>query len=143
MNLGKLTINPSQFYLKDNQINIGINLRIPVHTKIKDIINKFEEKFPNKVTTLSTLESLYIDKNDILVKTLCDIFNESCKTTLEPIAIGGATYARAFQNCISFGMNFPGDKDMCHQVDEFVDINKLLFSCNIYAKAIYSLLFNI
>lgn len=143
MNLGKLTINPSQFYLKDNQINIGINLRIPVHTKIEDIINKFEEKFPNKVTTLSTLESLYIDKNDILVKTLCDIFNESCKTTLEPIAIGGATYARAFQNCISFGMNFPGDKDMCHQVDEFVDINKLLFSCNIYAKAIYSLLFNI
>lgn len=143
MNLGKLTINPSQFYLKDNQINIGINLRIPVHTKIEDIINKFEENFPNKVTTLSTLESLYIDKNDILVKTLCDIFNESCKTTLEPIAIGGATYARAFQNCISFGMNFPGDKDMCHQVDEFVDINKLLFSCNIYAKAIYSLLFNI
>lgn len=143
MNLGKLTINPSQFYLKYNQINIGINLRIPVHTKIEDIINKFEEKFPNKVTTLSTLESLYIDKNDILVKTLCDIFNESCKTTLEPIAIGGATYARAFQNCISFGMNFPGDKDMCHQVDEFVDINKLLFSCNIYAKAIYSLLFNI
>ena len=143
MNLGKLTINPSQFYLKDNQINIGINLRIPVHTKIEDIINKFEENFPNKVTTLSTLESLYIDKNDILVKTLCDIFNESCKTTLEPIAIGGATYARAFQNCISFGMNFPGDKDMCHQVDEFIDINKLLFSCNIYAKAIYSLLFNI
>lgn len=143
MNLGKLTINPSQFYLKDNQINIGINLRIPVHTKIEDIINKFEENFPNKVTTLSTLESLYIDKNHKLVKTLCDIFNESCKTTLEPIAIGGATYARAFQNCISFGMNFPGDKDMCHQVDEFIDINKLLFSCNIYAKAIYSLLFNI
>ena len=69
MNLGKLTINPSQFYLKDNQINIGINLRIPVHTKIEDIINKFEENFPNKVTTLSTLESLYIDKNDKLVKT--------------------------------------------------------------------------
>lgn len=143
MNLGKLTLNTSQFYLKDNQINIGINLRIPVHTKIEDIINKFEENFPNKVTTLSTLEPLYIDKNDKLVKTLCDIFNESCKTTLEPISIGGATYARAFHNCVSFGMNFPGDKDMCHQVDEFVDINKLLFSCNIYAKAIYSLLFNI
>ncbi len=33
----------------------------------------------------------------------------------------------------------PGDKDMCHQVDEFVDINKLILSSKIYAEAIYEL----
>ena len=56
-----------------------------------------------------------------------------------PITIGGGTYARAFKNMVSFGMNFPGDKDMCHQVDEFVDIDKLILSTKIYATAIYEL----
>ena len=51
----------------------------------------------------------------------------------------GATYARAFNNCVSFGPNFPGDIDMCHQTDEFIDIDKLILSCKIYAKAIMEL----
>lgn len=139
MNLGKLTLNTSQFYLKNNEINIGINLRVPVHTKPNEIISVLKEKFVDEVTILRIQDSLFIDKNDKLIQTLCKIFNESCNTNLEPIAIGGATYARAFPNCVCFGMNFPGDKDMCHQVDEFVDINKLLFATNIYSKAIYEL----
>lgn len=49
------------------------------------------------------------------------------------------TYARAFNNCISFGANFPGDIDMCHQSNEFVDIDKLMLTCKIYAQAIYEL----
>lgn len=57
----------------------------------------------------------------------------------EPIAIGGATYARAFKNCISFGANFPGQKDMCHQTDEFISIDSLILSSKIYAEAIYEL----
>ena len=57
----------------------------------------------------------------------------------QPQAIGGGTYARAFENCISFGMTMPGAKDMCHQVDEYVEIDKLLLSTNIYAKALYEL----
>ena len=68
------------------------------------------------------------------------VFNETCNTNFEPVAIGGATYARAFPNFVCFGMNFPKDKDMCHQVDEFIEINKLLLATNIYAKAIYKLL---
>ena len=52
-----------------------------------------------------------------------DLRNEETNSNLEPIAIGGGTYARAFDNCISFGANFPGNKDMCHQTDEFLDID--------------------
>lgn len=138
---GHLTLNTSKLYIEDNKINICINLRIPINTSIDDIINIFSEKFNNfNINVISRNEPLHIDKNDKLVKTLCDIFNETCQTKYEPIAIGGATYARAFDNCISFGMNFPGDKDMCHQVDEFIEIDKLILATNIYAKAIYKLL---
>lgn len=137
---GALTLNTSQLFIKDHKIYIGINLRVPIHTKPEDIIHTFEKAFSNQVTVLRIQPALYIEKENKLVQKLCSIFNETCHTNFEPVAIGGATYARAFPNCISFGMNFPHDKDMCHQVDEFVDINKLLLSTNIYAKAIYELL---
>lgn len=32
-----------------------------------------------------------------------------------------------------------GNKDMCHQVDEFISIDNLVLSSKIYAKAIYEL----
>ena len=126
--------------MKDNKIFIGINLRIPVHTKPEQIVETFKKKFKCNVDVSKILPALYINKEDSFVQMLCSIFNETCQSNFEPIAIGGATYARAFPHCISFGMNFPGDKDMCHQADEFVDINKLLLSSNIYAKAIYKLI---
>ncbi len=138
---GKLTLNTSRLYIEDNKLYIGMNLRIPIHTTIESVVDVYNKYFTNfNVTVLSKLDPLFIDKNNKLVKDLCDIFNEECDTNFEPIAIGGATYARAFDNFISFGMNFPGDKDMCHQVDEFISIDKLMIATNIYAKAIYKLL---
>ena len=71
------------------------------------------------------------------VKTLVEIFNRKAGYNLEPIAIGGGTYARAFKNVISYGANFPGDKDMCHQVDEFIYIDKFITSAKIYAEALF------
>ncbi|MCI8362010.1 MAG: M20 family metallopeptidase [Clostridia bacterium] len=138
---GALTLNTSQIYIKDNKINIGINLRVPIHTSMDDIINIFYKYFGNfSIGVIRTQKPLYVDKNDNLVTTLCSVFNKVCNTNFEPIAIGGATYARAFDNCVSFGMNFPGDEDMCHKVDEFIEIDKLLLATNIYANAIYKLL---
>ena len=138
---GDLTLNTSQFFIENNKLNISINLRIPVHTPVQHIINTFNTNFSNfEVKVLAIQDGLHIDKNDKLVTTLCNVFNESCNTNYEPKAIGGATFARAFHNFICFGMNFPGDKDMCHQVDEYIEIDKLLLATNIYAKAIYKLL---
>lgn len=137
---GVLTLNTSQLYIKDNKIYIGINLRVPVHTKTDKIIDVFEENFKSNVSVLKIQPALYIEKENSLVQKLCGIFNETCNSSFEPITIGGATYARAFPNCISFGMNFPKDEDMCHKADEFIEINKLLLATNIYAKAIYELL---
>lgn len=139
---GHLTLNTSQLFIKDNKIYIGINLRVPVHTKPEIVIDRFKEKFKCEVTTLKIQPSLYIEKENDLIQKLTSIFNETCNSNFEPIAIGGATYARAFPNFVCYGMNFPNDKDMCHQADEFIEINKLLLSTNIYAKAIYELLTN-
>jgi len=138
---GHLTLNTSKLYIENNKLHIGINLRIPIKTSIDKIVDEFKKVFANfNVDVFARQEPLHTDKNSKLVTTLCDVFNETCNTNFKPKAIGGATYARAFDNFVCFGMNFPGDKDMCHQTDEFIDINKLFLATNIYAKAILKLL---
>ena len=84
-------------------------------------------------------EPLYVPQDNYLVKTLVEIFNKKTKNNSKPIAIGGGTYARAFDNFNSYGVTMPGEKDMCHQVDEFIKIDDLLLSSKIYATAIYEL----
>ena len=127
----------------NNQLIISINLRIPVTISLDDIFSKYTDlkfSFPNlNVEKLGIQEPLFVEKDNYLVKTLVDIFNKKNNSTSLPIAIGGGTYARAFPNCISYGATMPGDKDMCHQVDEFIEIDKLILSSKIYADAIYEL----
>ncbi len=140
---GKLTLNVGDFCLKNNILQIGLNLRIPVTVNMitvgGSLMRHTSPYWDVDFDTISYRPALYLSKENKLVKTLCDIYNKETDSNLTPIAIGGATYARAFDNCISFGPNFPGDKDMCHQTDEFIDIDKLLLSCKLYAKAILTL----
>ena len=139
---GKLTLNVGNFKFYENHLQIGINLRIPINTTIDAVANLIDlecKKYSLDTYVAGKQNPLYVPKDNHLVKTLCDIFNKMTGSNAEPIAIGGGTYARAFENCVSFGSNFPGDTDMCHQANEFIDIDKLILSCKIYAKAIYEL----
>lgn len=140
---GILTSNVGFIGYENNLLEIGFNLRIPVTTSLEKIKAKFQtltQIFPN-VHINFTLEKapLYVPKDSYLVQTLTNIFNQKTHQNLEPIAIGGGTFARAFPNMVAFGSNMPNQKDMCHQVDEFIDIDTLILSSKIYAEAIFEL----
>ena len=140
---GTLTLNVGNFFYNNNRITIGINMRIPINTTIDTIENAYLDKLSSYINIRyekkDSKKDIYVNKNSYLVRTLCNIFNEMNNSNFEPIAIGGATYARAFDNCISFGANIPGQKDICHQSDEFITIDNLVFASKTYAKAIYEL----
>ena len=140
---GILTSNVARLEYKNEILTIKINLRVPVKTSLDSIFFKYRQlikMYENiKVTELNRQEPLYMEKDSFLVETLVNIFNKKTESFNEPIAIGGGTYARAFKNCISYGITMPGEKDMCHQVDEYIDIDTLILSTQIYAEAIYEL----
>lgn len=140
---GDLTSNIANLEYIDNNLIIKLNLRVPVNTQLDYIKEKYlylNDKFENlKIKFLSIQNPLYIEKDSYLVKTLVDIFNKKTKLNSTPIAIGGGTYARAFKNFISYGPTMPGKNDMCHQVNEFIEIDDLILSAKIYAEAIYEL----
>lgn len=141
---GQLSSNIAKISYEKGKVKISLNLRVPVKTSY-DTIKEYYEKISNeefefKINYIQKQDALYVNKESYIVKTLTKIFNEEVKKEYEPLAIGGGTYARAFENCISYGMTMPGEIDMCHQVDEYIEIDKLLLATNIYAKAIYELL---
>lgn len=137
---GNLTLNVGNVFLENNILKLELNLRIPVFTKSSDIESCFDVYLKNysNVTYKHKRfqEPLYLNKSSTLITTLCSCYNEITNSKLPPIAIGGATFARAFKNFASFGPTFPGDRDMCHQTDEFIEIDKLMLCCKLYAEAI-------
>lgn len=140
---GILTSNVAVLAYENDKLVIKINLRVPVTTTLDSITEKYnllKNTFENlEVKRLGIQNPLHVSKDSYLVKTLVEIYNRKTNSSKEPIAIGGGTYARAFENFISYGMTMPDDLDMCHQVDEFVEIDKLILSSKIYADAIYEL----
>lgn len=140
---GILTSNIAVLDYENENLIIKINLRVPCTYKLNDVFDKYnlikQQYSEFEVSIVGKQEPLYVEKDNYLVKTLVDIFNKKTGQNAKPIAIGGGTYARAFENFISYGATMPGDKDMCHQVDEFIEIDKLILSAKIYAEAIYEL----
>ena len=138
---GELTLNTAQFILKENILSLGFNLRIPVTIDYSIIKDKFQNHCTENLTieVVRVQDPLLIKKTNPLVQKLCAIFNDYNHSQLPPEAIGGGTYARAFDNCISFGPQMPGAKDMCHQSNEYISIDNLLFCTKVYAQAILDL----
>ncbi len=140
---GILTSNVAIMEYSNGSLIFKINLRVPVTVNMHDITAKYEKfskEYPDiRVKELRTQDPLYVKKDSKLVKTLVKIFNDKTELKEKPIAIGGGTYARAFDNCVAYGATMPGDMDMCHQVDEYVEIDKLILASKIYAEAIYEL----
>lgn len=138
--LGDLTLNLAQLKLEDGKIKSGMNLRIPGDQNLEEVKTKIEKELDGiEVKFAGEKPALYIPKDNELVKKLCRIYNEYTGENREPLAIGGATLARAFKNCVSFGAIKPGEPDMCHQVDEYIKHKDLIDACCMYASAIYEL----
>ena len=57
----------------------------------------------------------------------------------KPITIGGGTYAKHCENTVAFGALFPGRESVMHQPNEFMPVEDIVKSAQIYAKAIYLL----
>lgn len=103
---GILTSNVGFLGYDNSNLEIGLNLRIPVNTPLDEIKVKYK-KLSEAIGDLEikfTAEQapLYVPKESYLVQTLTNIFNQKTSQIAEPIAIGGGTYARAFPNCVAF-----------------------------------------
>ena len=131
-NVGKIEFTPTEEIL-------SIDMRIPVTYKAEDIEKTLCEKakeYGLKYERYDYLKSIYVPLDSELVKTLMEAYQEVTQDkTSTPIASGGATYARAINNCVAFGAVIPGSPKTEHQPNEYIILDDIKKAMEIYMNA--------
>lgn len=139
---GRLTFNIGLISADSNYAEAVANIRYPVTFKEEDIYAKIQDmiqKYGVKVEKLEHQSPLYVPKGHSLVQKLMKVYRDVTGDDREPVAIGGGTYARAFENAVAFGAAFPGEPELAHEKDEYIAIDSLIKNTKIFTRAIYEL----
>ena len=141
---GALKFNVGKVELNESQEILNIDIRIPV-TVTKEFVweklTQISNEYGFKMVENDYLRSIYTPLDAPLVNNLMSSYVEVTNdTTSQPVSSGGATYARAMDNCVAFGAAFPTTKETEHQPNEFINLDELKLAMNIYANAFTKLL---
>ncbi len=139
---GRLIFNVGTIDLNREYGEITVNIRYPVTMDKEDVFKGLRKAI--KGTGFELVEGehmppLYVPRDDQLVQDLMKVYKEITGDDSKPIAIGGGTYARAVKRAVAFGPLFPGEKELAHQKDEYIEIDDLLKNTKIYAQTIIRL----
>lgn len=136
---GDTTFNAGIFRFERNEsATIDISMRYSITYPFDEKVKKLG-LLGYELTVESNSPPHHVDENDPFIKTLQQAYERQTGDKADLLAIGGGTYARVLDKGVAFGMLFPGEKDVAHQADEFVDIDNLIKATAIYAEAIYEL----
>ena len=141
--MGELTLSPNIYEYDQDQANILLNIRYPKGDNGDTLTEKINQHLPENVTAVIEGHNQlphFIDADDPLVQDLVGAYRDHTDDQTEPFTVGGGTYGRILKHGIAFGAMFPGDENVMHQPNEYINIDKLLKATAIYADAIYRLI---
>lgn len=144
---GSLTFNVGKLDIENGLEEISVDVRMPVKVDKDYIVMTIKNKAAEYELSYSEydfIDKLYVSSDHFLVRTLRKVYEQETGYDSTPQSSGGATFARAFENCVAFGPNLPIDGKnhyikVEHQANEYVDIDNLMKCGRIYAAAICSL----
>lgn len=139
---GKLKFNVGKIDLGDTE-QLSIDCRIPVTVPKEEIVAKLSAAAARHglvYQEFDWLAPLYLPQDHFMIETLMRVYRQCTgDTDSQPMASGGATYARAMANCVAFGALFPGELMTEHQPNERAVLQNLYRAMEIYAEALYML----
>ena len=140
---GDLTINLGRVETRGDRLDFLVDIRYPAPHTEEEILSLIRERLGEgaEITVEGRHLPLYVSPDSELVSGLLAAYNEVTGESASPIAIGGATYARAFPNAVAFGPVFPGEESRIHQKDECITLSGLIKCAEIYRAALLKLAF--
>lgn len=140
---GDLSLNVGRVENAADTVTFSLDIRYPVSKREDEILTTLHNALgeDTMIAVQGRHLPLYVPQDSELVKSLIDAYNEVTGESAAPIAIGGATYARAFPNAVAFGPVFPGEESRIHQKDESISLMNFLKCAEIYRKALEKLAF--
>ncbi len=139
---GKLSYNVGKVDLNKDGVELVINARYPITTPYNNVENGIKNSFKEigmNYTLHDHMKPIYFPKDHELIVKLMKVYQDHTGDMSEPSTTGGGTYARAMDNAVAFGGVFPGDPELAHQKNEFISIENLVKTSQIYASAIFEL----
>lgn len=139
---GALSINLAKIKITQDKEELFFDIRFPVTYQKEEIVNKLKDKikaYNLKYVEHDYLAPLYVPEDHYLVQTLLNVYADKTGQELSPLSSGGATYARAIENCVAFGPVFPNEEKVEHQPNEFINLDSLFKCTEIYYEAINKL----
>lgn len=140
---GSLTVNLGKIVFDESMQMIGLDIRIPVTFDKEEVVNHLKstiEFYGFKYEEYDYLKAIYIPEDNFMVQKLKEVFEKETGLDSTPLSSGGATYARAIDNCVAYGALFPGDEKVEHKANEYIKIENLYKCVDIYSKTIEALL---
>lgn len=132
---GRLTLNLGLIEKKGDDLAVGLDIRYPVSIRREEILERLKV-FGADIEVTGSHDSLYVDPDSELVRTLLDSYSRVTGEKGESVAIGGATYARILKNGVAFGPVFPDEEQTIHKADEHTTEENFFKMCEIYCDAI-------
>ncbi|MDE5722443.1 MAG: Sapep family Mn(2+)-dependent dipeptidase [Clostridia bacterium] len=132
---GRLTFSPNVIEQTADGIFVTCDVRYPATFDKAQILSAIESRGVS-YEILHYQAPLYNDKNCELIKTLCGVYNEVTGKHMQPVAIGGGTYARALKCGAAFGPEEEGEEQTIHKPDEYITFTKIERCLEIYRLAV-------
>ncbi len=137
---GRLTLNPGVIdWNEEGIVDFKIDVRHPTSLSKEEVKAKQEAALTMKVTHEHAQDGLFVPADSELVSKLMKVYEDRTGEHLEPLRIGGGTYARAFKNAVAFGPEIPGHPAPIHMPNEFISIEDLMFDAHMIADAMLAL----
>ena len=138
--MGKLTMNLGLGKYEEGNYSFTINIRYPIDTTGENVKSILDSKVLDEGVLVSDSKPLYLDPTSPFIQTLLKAYQDiSGDLETKPMTIGGGTYARNTITSVAFGMSFPGDEELAHQVNEVLSVDTLEKGLAIYLEAIHLL----
>lgn len=139
---GPLTCNLGILRYDGTQLTAQLDIRYPICADEKDMCGCAAMAISG--TCLSVRRTgghppLHVPKDSKIVSGLLEVYHDVTGLDAYTIAIGGGTYSRCMPNTVAFGMLFPGELELAHMPDEYIDLDKMMLTVKIFAHAIAKL----
>ena len=143
---GPLTFNNGVISTQRDRALGTIDIRYPLTTEdFGPYVEKMRQTLAEAGLSLDSVadtKPLFVDPESDLVQSLYSAYREITGDEVhKPFTIGGGTYAKAFENIVAFGIEYPdgGPYDI-HSADEKANLEEMKMTLKILVKAIMNLL---
>lgn len=139
---GELTCSLGILRYDGNEISALLDIRYPLCASEETMLGQAALRVAPagmSVCRAGGHTPLHVPAESRIVQGLLKVYHEVTGLPAYTIAIGGGTYSRMMPNTVAFGVCFPGDMDVCHIADEYIDLEKLMLGVKIFAHAITEL----